>query len=133
MIEDNLRTYILADSNISNLVAARIYPLKLPQRPTVPAVTYQRISGERMHSMSGATGLAGPRIQFDCWDTTYLSSKNLADLLRKRIDGFAGTVDSEVIEGIFMDTEREFFEDGDLLKLYRISMDFFVFYTELTS
>jgi hypothetical protein len=130
MIESALRTRILGDAGISALIGTRIFPLILPQATSFPALTYQRISGERMHSHDGPSGLAGPRIQIDTWATSYIGAKQLADLIRQRIDGFKGTVGSDEIEGIFMDTEREFYEDGDLLKLFRVSMDFFVYYDE---
>jgi hypothetical protein len=132
MIESALRTHILGDTSIKGQISERLYPLTLPQDPTLPAMTYQKISGLRFHDMEGASGLASPRFQFDIWSKSYLTSKNISDLLRKRLDGFKGTVGSDVIQGVFLDSERDFFEEDELLKFYRVSMDFFIYHEEIT-
>jgi hypothetical protein len=132
VIESALRTHILGDTSIKGQISERLYPLTLPQDPTLPAMTYQKISGFRFHDMEGASGLASPRFQFDIWSKSYLTSKNISDLLRKRLDGFRGTIGSDVIQGAFLDSERDFFEEDELLKFYRVSMDFFIYHEEIT-
>lgn len=131
-IAAGLRTFLLADSTIASLIgsgsAARLYPVKLPQGPTMPAITYQTISGQRVHSADGASGLSGPRIQIDCWGSTYAQADALFEAVRKRLDGYRGPAGSKDIQGAFFDTERDFYEAD--AELYRKSADFIIWNTE---
>ena len=127
-IASDVRTFIIADATITGLIAARLYPIILPQEPTMPAMTYQWISGTRFHSMDGASKLSGPRVQFDCWAATYLDAEALFEALRKRLDGYRGPAGSSTIQGAFFSSERDLYESEP--KLYRRSVDFFIFHTE---
>lgn len=93
-VENALAGKLAGTSAISSLVGARIYPVLLPQDPTYPAITYQRISGERRHDLQGASGIGHPRISVSCWATTYAGVKALAAAVRKALDGFRGTLSS---------------------------------------
>ena len=128
MIESSISTFLLADAILSGLIASRLYPLKLPQKPTLPAVTYQRISGERVHDMSGASGLAEPRFQFDAWADKYLDAKSVADAIRKRLDGFKGLAETDTVQSALLESDRDFYEDD--VKIWRVSMDYFIGFTE---
>ncbi len=121
----------MADATLTTLIVARLYPLILPQDPTVPAITYQVISGHRFHSTDGASGLSTPRIQFDCWAKTYLEAEALFEALRKRLDGFQGLAVSTKVQAAFFESERDDYDDA--ARLYRRSADFFVWYEEVTT
>ena len=127
-IASDLRTFLLADATLGGLIGTRLYPLKLPQDPTVPAMTFQWISGQRAHAADGAVGLASPRVQFDCWAETYLEAEAVFEALRKRLDGFRGTAGSSRVQGAFFETERDDYEDEG--RLYRRSADFFIWHEE---
>ena len=61
-LEQALFTRLDGFAGLTSLVVSRIYPLILPQNPTLPAVTYQRIDGIREDGIAGSHGLAHPRI-----------------------------------------------------------------------
>ena len=127
-IAADIVAFLLADSTLGGLIGTRLYPLKLPQDPTMPAITYQWISGARVHSTDGASGLSSPRIQFDCWALTYLEAEAVFEALRKRLDGFQGTAGASRIQAAFFESERDLYDDE--ARLYRRSTDFFVWYEE---
>lgn len=70
------------------LIGTRCYPLRLPQKPTFPAVVYQRVSSSGRH---GTTTRREPRYQFSCWATTYAGAKALAAQVRTAIEDYADT------------------------------------------
>ena len=127
-IAGDIRTFLLADVTLAALIGTRLYPLILPQDPTVPAITFQWISGQRAHAADGAVGLASPRVQFDCWAETYLDVEATFEALRKRLDGFQGAAGTSRIQGAFFETERDSYDDK--VRLYGRSVDFFVWYEE---
>lgn len=62
-----LRAFLLADATIATAVGTRIYPVKLPQGATFPAMTILRVSDPRLNVLRGTPSLARPRYQIDCW------------------------------------------------------------------
>jgi hypothetical protein len=82
--------HVKADAGLVAACGGRIYPLTLPQHPTLPALTYQRIDGPREVSHTGDSGLEHPRYQFDCWATTYLEAEALATAMMRAFAGQLG-------------------------------------------
>lgn len=131
VIEQALVSLLAGDPAVSAMVEDRIYPETAPQGESRARLTYQRISGQRVKSLDGPTGLAGPRFQVDCWAATKAESIDLARAVEKALDGFKATVEGVEIQGIFMDDER----DGQLAPAHgdeegdrRVSLDFFIWH-----
>jgi hypothetical protein len=80
-IEELIYTAVTGNAGIAALVSTRVYPMMLPQEPTLPAITYQRISTPRVTAHDGGTGLEYPRFQFDVYAATYAGARALAKLL----------------------------------------------------
>ena len=132
MIEAGLIAYLKTDENLMALVGngdspitCRIYPIRLPQNWTAPAITYQRISADRLYNLAGPAGRAAARIQFDIMGDTYLSVKNTADKLRAALNGYNGYMGSIDVGNCSLDNDFDgYLSDTDI---YRVSMDF-IFY-----
>ncbi len=128
-----LRTFLLADAAIAVAIGARIYPVQLPQGTNQVSVRYTIVSGQRVHATpQGAMGLSGPRIQIDVYGPAYAEVHNVAELIRKRLDGYRGPAgsggDATTIQGAFFDNERDGYEPE--AKLYFLSRDYFVWFEE---
>ncbi len=133
-VETDARVRLLADSSVSALVGTRIYALVLPQKPTLPAATYQRISGPRLQNLSGDAGRGVARVQIDSWASTYLEAQSLAAAIRLSLNGFIGVLSDGSSPAstrgvvIRLDNERDDFEpDSDL---YRVSQDYLINHEE---
>lgn len=135
-IRSALRAYLLADGSISALVGTRVYPMKMPQGVTSDSIVYQRVSNTGFHHMTGAVGLARPRLQIDCWSQSADRANALANLVKERIDGFRGDLDYDAstppntlqVRGIFFDTERDLYDEDS--ELYGVGRDYFVWVAE---
>jgi len=127
-MEAAIYAILVADGTVSGLVSTRIYPVKLPQSPDMPAITYSRVSGPRIQTIAGPSGLAYPRVQVDSWASTYTGIKTLADAVRQALDGYSGTIASIRIGGIMMDGELDLYEPG--VEEYRVTQDYIVWYDE---
>ena len=92
VIEEALYAFLAATAGVTALVSTRIYPQVIPQDAVLPAIAYQRISGPRVHSQSGASGLAYPRFQFTCQAATYSAARQVANAVRAALDGYRGTM-----------------------------------------
>jgi hypothetical protein len=62
-------------------VNTRVYPVRLPEKSTLPAITYHRVSTNRESTYGGGTDTwVRARVQFNCWGRS-------RDRGRRRRDG----------------------------------------------
>lgn len=139
LLEPALVTFLGQSPEVTALAgsgsAVRVYPLMLPQTPTFPALTYQRISGVRDRHQRGPSGTSFARIQCDAWapatqadGSGYMRAKNLADAVRKAVDGYAGAMSSVFVQQVQVEGDRDIYESD--AKLYRVSFDLLIWWTE---
>lgn len=76
--ETDLYSVLIASSDVTAHVGARIYPLVLPQNPTYPALTYELIEPRTIMTLSGPISLSNPQIELNVWARTYKEAKELA-------------------------------------------------------
>ena len=127
-IEEALDTYLQSNTDLTELIGTRLYPKKLPQKPTLPAVVYHRISGPREHSMDGSSGLAHPRFQFDMYGRTYAAAKDVSDKMRLALDAFKGTIGGVDINGAFLEDDSDGYDDD--LEIYWFQADYEIWHNE---
>lgn len=130
-----IRARLISDDAITDVVGDdpddRIFPAILPQAVTLPAITLQIISEDRPHSSpQGPLKLCKARIQVDVWAARdkYTDAVNLAESVRKRLDGFRGQSAGVTIQGIFLESTRTLFESDP--EQHRVSRDYMVSFTE---
>lgn len=132
VIEELLRARLIADATVGGLVGQRVYPVVAPAKATLPAITYQRISGMRVQSHDGPTGLARPRFQFACMAKTYSGAKTLANAVRRCLDGYGGTTDGVRAFVILLQMEMDVYsyEDDEAASSFTVLVDFVVWHSE---
>ena len=129
--ETAIRALLIADAPTLALVSTRIYPQRLPQNVDYPAISYQRISGVRVRLVTGPSDRAQPRIQMNLWDETYNGVQAVADAVREAMDGYAGVIGGEEINGLSIQNEFDLFDEEALDDgVYRIVQDYYVSYRE---
>lgn len=125
-LEEAVYSRLNGNAGVSAIVGTRIYPEKIPQEATLPAVAYARISARRARSHSGPGGLARPRIQVTCVAASYSEAKALAAATRKALDGIGVggpvTVGGVEVHGSWLDTDAD--EYGDAEGLHSVRQDF---------
>lgn len=114
-----------------------MYPNALPQKATLPAITYEIISTRREHTISAVTRLAHARFFIRCFALTRDTADDIAVAIRKTgIDQFQGTVDGIAFQGIEFDAGDEQTDepptDGNGAHRYITEFDLLVHYLEAT-
>jgi hypothetical protein len=140
-IEKHIRSYVLASSAIRAVIGTRFYPIKLPQNPTLPAMTLQRISGVRFPPLKGRASVARPRFQFDIWvrETANVPALNqLRGYGRLLLDWLEGknidVLDDEVSPAEYRNVSFEFITDDETFEpdvnggFYRYRADFYIWH-----
>jgi len=86
-LTSDLKSFMTLHPGVAAIIADRFHPKALPATATLPAATYQAISGPRDHSHDGP-GLAYPRYQITCYAVTYIAAHDLADVVKGALDGW---------------------------------------------
>lgn len=129
MIDEALYSLLIAYAGLTALVSTRIYPMHLPQQPTLPAVSYQRISsGRRDVHHGGITAVAETIFQVSCWATTLKSAKDIAAAVRTRMHGYNGTVGSVKIFSSRVINEVDLYDPET--NVYHVPVDVAVLHRE---
>ncbi len=107
-----IRTYLLTKSTVTDIVGQRIYADMLPQNPTLPAVTFSKVSTSHDHTISNLAGLAHCRLQFDCYATTRTTANEICEVIRKcGVITQKGTLSGVDVRGVRLeDGQRNFVE-----------------------
>jgi len=113
---ENLYAYLLSRADIVALVAARIYPMKLPQRPTLPALTFQRVANAPEYSHDpGAAHM--PLVQITAWADTYKEAEALSTLVSLAVDAWG----SVMVGAAFVSNIVDLSEPAT--KVYQVAVD----------
>lgn len=129
VIHNRLSTH----AGVSALVSTRVYPLVLPQEPTYPAITYAKVSSQRIEAVHSDPGMAIIRIQVTCWALTFDSVKSLAEQVRLALERYGTAVTGTTIAGVTvydirMGSEADAYEPT--LDAFASSIDFTVTHAE---
>jgi Protein of unknown function (DUF3168) len=135
-IESGLRACLLADPAIATAVGGgRIYPIRLPQKVTLPAIVLQEISSVRHAHLRGQGALARPRFQVDSYGSTYDAAVALGAEVRTWLSGRQETWTdpgppeaSILVRLVLFATEQDLYEPDILGGSCRHSADYFIFH-----
>lgn len=132
-IRPALREFLLGDSGLVALVAARVFPIVLPQGQKLASVVYTRISGQGDYKMDGPSGYVRPRIQIAAWAPTADAAVTLANRVKDRVDGYSGDMGTGSaivrVQGVFQLDEREMYDD--VVQMFGVMRDFAIHHEEL--
>lgn len=122
MIEQTVYDALQADAAVTALVAARIYPVELPEECPMPALDYKVIAGTNTGTFS-SRGVRKTRIEIDCWGGTYSDAVNLRSAVVDCLDGQRINNATFYIIG-----PKDFFDDQ--LRQYRAMVEFYAIHTD---
>ena len=104
-----LKTYLAGYAGLAALVGNRVYALRLPQQPTLPAVRYRRISRRPVHIKVGVNEpLVSLRVQFDVVANSYGSLEDVATALKTALYAYKNT--GPAVIQVMIENEQDFEE-----------------------
>ncbi len=134
MIDYDLANYIQAGTAIQLIVAERVWPNKQPDMVDTlyPCIILFREATDRVYDHDGASGLVQARFEIVSMDKSYKQAKDLADLVRARINTFRGTMGTTTIDSILMSNESDFLTMKNNAKtaFYAIPQEYDIHYRE---
>lgn len=127
-LEAGLHAYLTADPAVAALVVTRVTPSIVPQNSVFPAISYFRVTGQRVRSLDGPAGRGKPLMQIDLWAESYAETKALADAVRRALDGYAGPMGAVQVDAVSLNNEQDVYEDAP--ELYRVIQDYMISHQE---
>lgn len=82
--------YVTANGVIDVGIGSRMYPIKLPGNPTLPAIVYQQFGEPSQLTHSGPSGYDMVRIQLAVIAQTYTELVAVSQRLRRLLNGAKG-------------------------------------------
>jgi hypothetical protein len=124
-IESILRSILVADPAVAEIIGARAYQMHLPREPTFPAITYQMVS----RVQDSLTGLVQARIQYTCMAGSWREAADLADAVRCALHGYRAVRDGARIEQVRYLGQHD--DHDETTGIYWIPVDLSVTYLEV--
>lgn len=90
-MEEDLRTFLVADAGVAAALGARLVWGARPQDEDLPCAVLFRITGSRDYHMAGGSGLIESIVQIDVWAATWLAAKQAARAVAEALKPLAGT------------------------------------------
>ena len=112
----------------TTLSHSRVYPVILPQKPTLPAVAYTRVGSPDELTSSGRADLVQGRFQIDVYADDYAQAKTTARSIRTALSGYRGTMGSVRVDSAWRDRQDESYEPET--RRYRVSTDYIINFEE---
>lgn len=109
---------------ITDIIGNRLYPGWIPENAIMPSVAYVTISKPAHHDID----VAFPRMQFSVFSTRYIEAKQIAKLLKEKLNRFKGQLGNANIIQIVYQNEYDMYESDT--KLYHVAIDFKIIYWE---
>lgn len=111
-VEKGLITYLNSKSAVTDLTSTRIYSPSAPDTETAfPRIVIHRVSTFRPYHLKAANGMPEARLQLECHASTPTAAKDLAEIVRPLVDGYAGAWGSHTIDRSKVDDEADLPDD----------------------
>jgi len=116
-----------SDTDLSDVVSDRIYPVRAPQPTDPPYVVFSRITGNVGLTMDGASNQRETTIQVDIFSRLYSQAEDASTAIVTLLQGYSGTLSSTEVWFCELTSQSDFFEAED--RLYHRSLDFRIGYS----
>ncbi len=130
---------LVASPAVAALVGPRVYQLKLPQQPTLPAIRVQLIAEPSRYHLRGVVNAWEALVQVDTYanefNPTFPDPYDLVEQVAAAVDaalsGLLATIQTIQIVGCFRVSRAPLYEPGEL-RLARILQEYRCVYHDLT-
>lgn len=132
-IETAIRGELIGNAAVTALIGTRVYPMFLAQGYTLPAISYQRITGSRPREAADKTGRVNAHFQIDCWADSYTTARDLAGKVITCLDNHRGTLGTGTAAMDDVGTIETIAERDDYnteVEVYRVILEFLIPYKE---
>jgi len=113
---------------------AKVYAVTAPQSIATPYITYFKVSPGRQYTHGGANKLSTPRMQVDCYGSTYEEAKGISDLVIVALERLPS--ENSKVQAVFCNDGSDAYEEmsdeyNDDVEEYHVPIDALIHYREV--
>jgi len=127
-VQEGVVAHLMADSDVTDLIGTRLFPLVVPQDASLPASAYQIIDDQQEHTHSGPSGLKFARLQFTHHASTYSEVYDVKAAVEASIDGKRRGLGSVNVQSVESQSARDGWSETHEAPVVR--QDFLIWYQE---
>lgn len=133
-IEERIRAILVGDTDITDIVGARVRPDELAEDDTFPAILFTIDEEDPLPMLSEVGGLQKAKLEVVALSETKLQARTIAKKVRASMDGIKTVVDGVEIDATFEKRESGFDhnDDGEDSGVYFSTCVFEVWWDEST-
>jgi hypothetical protein len=117
-IEGELRTFILTDTDVTDLISSRLYYGRAPQNATKPYVSFSVVNDTDEATNIGNDG-STPRFVFTTVATSMLEALDIDKKIRTKIHRYSGTLTTFNVINITTSARRDIISTEDISAIDR--------------
>lgn len=112
---------------LNALVSRRIYPCALPRSVDKSSVVYTQLYIKPIHAGGADIKVQAVTFQINSWADSYTNARAIATQVEAALRDYTGTSENVVIQRIFMEDERDLYENEDR-EWFGVSQDYVVWH-----
>jgi len=132
MFTDGLSSLLSGDPGIAAIVGTSrkdgtngVFPNVAPDEVLIPYIVYTQTARGVILSFDGVNQLQSLRFQIACYGTPYRAVKNLAQAVKKVLDGYTGQLtDGSIIDNVIPNAEHDEMEPIFKATMYGVILDY---------
>ena len=117
MIDIDLRSHLLSNSNITGLVGNDVYALRLPQDKTTTAIVYDIGAGFPLAQLGSLESVTRYNVTLSVYSPSYVSMRQVSEHITTQLNGMSGTMGTTNVTGAHVESVINTYEEEQ--KLYR--------------
>jgi hypothetical protein len=102
-----LISFCNSDCTIKAAIDCRLYPMTLPQNPTLPAAIYTEIDPGILHAMGGDDPMRRPTFEIECHGATSLDASTALAAFETALHNYSGSFGNLTCHAVLMDGGSE--------------------------
>ena len=130
MLADALRE----NPEVQGAINGRIYPLRYvgPSPVALPLIIWRRSGIIREQTFSGPVGVPRVTAEYHVYATTYEAARDLADNVRRTLDGFGGNTENVLVHQVALTDEVDDLveQEGAETSLYLVRQTYEIWWQE---
>lgn len=102
-----IRNALVSDARVTSLLSHRVFSQYASPADQLPFVVLRRTGVEREQSFAGPIGLPKLSIDVEVYGETYESARDVADAVRRVLDGYGGFFDNTEVKNATLNDEQD--------------------------
>lgn len=131
--ESVLRNALISDAAVTQHIGHRVLYDLAGSEDSLPFINYRRADISREQTLSYPMGVPRVSVEFTIYATTRLQSRQIADEVRRVLDGFGGSFDNTTVKQTSLESESDeviTLDGSELPGVYAVTQTYDIWWQE---